>query len=46
MRLIVVLSLLAVVLSMAIGQRDGEAARILAERAEMQADIDRGLGVL
>jgi len=46
MRMVVLLSIVAVLLSLAIGQRGAEMAKILAERAEMQAEIDRGLGVL
>lgn len=46
MRVVVLLSIVAVLLSLAIGQRGAEMARILSERAEMQAEIDRGLGVL
>ena len=46
MRMVVLLSIVAVLLSLAIGQRGSEMARILEERAEMQAEIDRGLGVL
>jgi len=44
--MVVLLSIVAVLLSLAIGQRGAEMGKILAERAEMQAEIDRGLGVL